>query len=152
LELEASEFARDILTDACQVLSLLAQLQVVLASLYSLGVSRVSESLIYSTAWYRMYILTPYTLLCSLLSTPMCRTGVCRMSDRLVYSTVWYRMYILTPYTLLYSLDSTPCVAQACVGRQTGSCIPQHGIVCIFAHPTHMFACSSQRTASHRRV
>jgi len=107
-------------------------------------------------------ILTPYTLLCSLLSNPMCRTGVCRMSERLLYSTAWYRMvsyvyshtlhtfvlamyftawyrmYIHTPYTYVCPIVATHCVPQACVGRQIGSCVPPQGIVCIFAHPTHL--------------
>ena len=60
----------------------------------------VSESLLYCTTWYRMYIhlLQCVALCCSVLQCVA------------VYSTTWYRMYILTPCTPV-------CVSQASVAE-----------------------------------
>ena len=104
-------------------------------------VCRVSESLTYSTAWYCMYILIPYTpanaaaaaaSVCRVSESRVCSTAwwhgivwtfshptytannACRMSESLVYSTAWNHMYIPTPY-----IHSKWCV----VGSRKNVCV-----------------------------
>ena len=60
---------------------------------------RMSESLLDSTVWCRVYILAPYHI----LPGPSAFAGMCivseRVSESLLDSTVWNCMYILAPYT-----------------------------------------------------
>jgi len=54
---------------------------------------RMTESLVYSTAWCRIYTFShpnSQTQYCYLLAT---NTGVCRVSESRMYSTAWCRIY-----------------------------------------------------------
>jgi len=63
-------------------------------------VCKVSESVMYSTALYRVYILAPYaTILPAVGLKGSSASQVCQVSQSLMYSTTSYRAYILTPYT-----------------------------------------------------
>ena len=64
-------------------------------------VCKVSESVMYSTALYHVYILTPYATmgLPAVGLKGSSASQVCQVSQSLMYSTTSYRAYILTPYT-----------------------------------------------------
>jgi len=110
---------------------------------------KVSKRLLYSTAWYHVYILTPmyiltpyipaptgagcqkvFYILCMLsyVYTPTLSTCAhgCRVSDKLLYSTAWY-VYTHTLHTC----------AHRC-GYQKDFYILLRGIVCKFSHPTYL--------------
>ena len=70
-------------------------LQYTLRAICVRSMCRVSESLLDSTTWYHMCILTPY----STHSGPSLFAGICRVSESRLDSTTWYCMYILTPYS-----------------------------------------------------
>jgi len=61
----------------------------------------MSESLMYSTAWCGVYMLTPYT------PVYIMSESLYRMSESLMYSTAWRGMYILTPYTPVYIMEKS---------------------------------------------
>ena len=74
----------------------------------TVGVCRVSECVIHSTAWHGMYIPTFYVYSHFLLTYECANhrglvfigcVGVCRVSENLIDSTAWVRMYILTPFS-----------------------------------------------------
>ena len=84
------------------------------------GVSRVSESLIYSAAWCRMYILTPYTpRVCrnscgarhGTSQPTLCRrmTTVCNSTCRQVLA--WWTKYIYKEPNQPYGSTKEPCAS-----------------------------------------
>ena len=76
---------------------------------------RVSECCMYSSVWYRMYILTPYTSEVQKKTPSSCRKKVMRV---VVYSHTLQCMYILTPYSV---------------------CRFSHPIVCVYSHTLHIW-------------
>jgi len=86
-------------------------------SVHVSGVGRVSGSHVYSTAWDRMYILTPYTP---------------------AYTRRIRRLLTGRPLMcLVYVGRQLMCLVY--VGCQKVMCILLQGIVCIFSHPTHKY-------------
>jgi len=106
------------------------------------GCQKVSEgarkyiwyhAVMYSTAWYRIYILTPYTP----ANAAAAAASVCRVSESLSILLHGIVCIFSHPTHCSRAGHDGLVFQHMCVGCQKVWCILLHGIVYIFSHPTH---------------